>query len=45
VGQFHLTPGVEFRHTTVKDVLLVYQLYAAQKKPKINAKFLGLLDF
>lgn len=40
VGQFHLTPGVEFRHTTVKDVLLVYQLYAAQGKPKINAKFL-----
>ncbi len=40
VGQFHLTPGVEFRHTTVKDVLLVYQLYAAQEKPKINAKFL-----
>jgi hypothetical protein len=40
VGQFHLTPGVEFRHTTVKDVLLVYQLYAAQRKPKINAKFL-----
>jgi hypothetical protein len=40
VGQFHLTPGVEFRHTTVKDVLLIYQLYAAQGKPKINAKFL-----
>ena len=40
MGQFHLTPRVEFRHTTVKDVLLVYQLYAAQKKPKINAKFL-----
>jgi hypothetical protein len=40
VGQFHLTPGVEFRHTTVKDVLLVYQLYAAQGKPKVNAKFL-----
>jgi hypothetical protein len=40
VGQFHLTPGAEFRHTTVKDVLLVYQLYAALGKPKINVNFL-----
>ena len=24
IGPYRLTPGVEFRHTTVKDVLLVY---------------------
>ena len=40
-GQFRLTPGVEFRHTTVKDVLLVYQVYLANEKPKINAEFLA----
>ncbi len=40
MGPYRLTPGVEFRHTTVKDVLLVYQLYLAEEKPKINAGFL-----
>ena len=25
MGPYRLTPGVEFRHTTVKDVLLVYR--------------------
>ena len=40
IGQYRLTPGVEFRHTTVKDVLLVYGVYLANGKPKINAKFL-----
>ncbi len=39
-GRYRLTPGVEFRHTTVKDVLLLYQLYVAEGKPRINAKFL-----
>ena len=40
MGPYRLTPGVEFRHTTVKDVLLVYRLYLAEGKPKINAGFL-----
>jgi hypothetical protein len=45
IGPYRLTPGVEFRHTTVKDVLLVYQLYIAERKPKINAKFLEKIQF
>jgi hypothetical protein len=44
VGQYRLTPGVEFRHTTVKDVLLVYRLHLANGKPKINGDFLAKIQ-
>ena len=41
IGTFHLTPGVEFRHSTVNQALLVYRdVYLKNRQPKVNAAFL-----